>query len=337
MTQRSLRILALFDGMTPAAADEALAKTKTEKEILKDEANLIGHLENLGHEVMTIAVHDELDEFLKTLGEKKPNLVFNLCEAYQGDRKYEPHVAGLVEMMGIPITGSGLEALSLCKDKGLTKKILSYHGIRVPEFEVSRRSRPIRSLKNFPYPAFIKPLGLEASEGIAQLSFADNEEDALKRVEFIHRKMEVDAIIEEFIDGRELYVGVLGNEKLTAFPPRELFFDETPEGEFKFATFKAKWDTNYRKRWGIRTGKPKSIDQKVMDDLLETAKKIYRLLHMRGYGRIDFRLKPNGEFVFLEANPNPSIAESEDLALAAKEGGVDYSELLDKVIRLAGA
>jgi D-alanine-D-alanine ligase len=271
---------------------------------------------------------------IQALEEDPPDLVFNLCEAFGNDRDFEPHVAALLELMKVPYTGAGVTPLRVCKDKSLTKKILSYHRVRVPRFVVSPKNKPLKGLGKFAFPAFIKPLALEASEGIAQLSLAENEKQALERVRYINEKLGVDAIIEEYIEGRELYVGVLGNERLMAFPPRELFFREVAEGEPKFATFRAKWDDEYRKKWGINTGAARGISTEMERQIAKLCKKIYRLLQMRGYGRIDLRLTPQGEVVFIEANPNPSIAREDDFARSAEKAGLDYEELIARILRL---
>lgn len=300
----------------------------------RTEHNVVRALEDLGHTPKLFGIYNDIDPLLHELQRDRPEVVFNLCEAFDRDRRYEPHLMAMLALLKIPYTGSPMEALALSKDKGLSKKILSFHRIRVPHFLVSRQVRPLRSLGRFSAPFFIKPLGLEASEGIAQMSFADNEGEALDRAKYIHQRLKTDAIIEEFIEGRELYVGVLGNEKLTAFPPRELFFDRMPDSELRFATFKAKWDEGYRKRWKIHTDVA-DLDSRTTRELLETSKKIYRLFGMRGYARIDFRLKPSGEYVFLEANPNPSLARDDDFALGAKAGGVAYSDLIRKIVNLS--
>ena len=302
----------------------------------KTNQHIMSALEKLGHEPKILGIFDDLDPLLHALRENKPDVVFNLSEGYRADRSFEPHVAALFELMDVPYTGAKLTPLNLCKDKGLAKKILSYHRIRVPKFLISHKSRPLRTLGGFEFPVFIKPLNFEASEGISQLSLAENAKDALDRVNYLHEKLGADVIIEEYIDGREIYVGVIGNERLEAFPPRELFFTEVPEGEPRFATFRAKWDDNYRKKWGITTGPAKPFAEGVEEKILETSKKIFRLLHMNGYGRIDLRVKESGEIVFLEANPNPEIAKDEDFALAAIKAGYDYKGLVAKILKLAG-
>ncbi|OFZ22307.1 MAG: hypothetical protein A2X94_02340 [Bdellovibrionales bacterium GWB1_55_8] len=333
-SQRQLKILLLFDLSVPIPREEYDQYLKTDD--WRNEAHVMKVLRGLGHEVELLGIHDDIEVLFSTVRENRPDLVFNLSEAFNKDRKFEPHIASVLELLQLPYTGAGPEALRICKDKGLTKKILSYHRVQVPKFVVARKSHPLRSLRGFTFPAFIKPLCLEASEGIAQLSFADNEKDTLERVRFINERLEVDAIVEEYIDGRELYVGVMGNERLTAFPPRELFFRQVPEGEPKFATFKAKWNDEYRKKWGINSGSAGPLDSALSEKITETSKKIYRLLQLKGYGRIDLRLRPNGDVVFIEANPNPSIATDDDFPKSAEKAGVPYPELLTKMINLAG-
>jgi D-alanine-D-alanine ligase len=329
---KNLKIMLLIDLAIPLGAKEIDEYLKTED--WKSDANVIETLKGLGHEVRLFGLHDDIRPLIEELGRDRPDVVFNLCEAFGNDRDFEPHVVALLELMRIPYTGAGVTPLRVCKDKSLTKKILSYHRVRVPKFLVSHIGKPLKGLGKFTYPAFIKPLALEASEGIAQGSLVEDEKRALERIRYINEKLGVDAIIEEYIDGRELYVGILGNERLIAFPPRELFFHQVPEGEPKFATFRAKWDDEYRKKWGIDTGPAKGISPEVERRILELCKKIYRLLQMRGYGRIDLRLTDTGEIVFIEANPNPSIAREDDFAQSAEKAGVDYDELIGRILRL---
>jgi D-alanine-D-alanine ligase len=329
-----LKVLLLFDLSVAIKKEEYSEYLKTED--WKTEAGILRVLKKLGHEVTLFGLHDDIQPLVDELRNHRPDLVFNLCEAFSGDRNFEPHVASLLELMKIPYTGAGVMALKICKDKGLTKKLLSYHRIHLPRFELSHRSRPLRSLRKFTYPAFIKPLKLEASEGISQVSFANNEKEALERVKFVNERLGVDAMVEEYIDGREIYVSILGNDRLQIFPSRELFFKQVPEGEPKFATFRAKWNESYRKKWGIDTGSAKSFPEDVENRINDTCRKIYKLLQLKGYGRIDLRVRDNGEVYFIEANPNPSIAREDDFALSAEKGGMDYESLIAKVISLTG-
>jgi len=292
-------------------------------------------LKKLGHEVKIFGIYDQITPFVDLIKTHPPDLVFNMCESFKNDRNFESHLVSILEILGVRYTGSGSFALQLCKDKGLTKKILNYHRVSIPKFLVSKKIRPLRTLKKFDYPAFIKPLGFEGSEGIAQMSFAETEKEALERISYIHEKLKTDVIVEEYIDGREIYIGVIGNDRLNILPPREVFFENIPDEEPKFATFKAKWDEKYRKKWGIRNGPAKEISDKSLLRMNEICKKVYRLFHLRGYARIDLRMKENGEVFFIEANPNPSIARGEDFAAAAEKSGIDYDALIEKIVSYA--
>ena len=329
-----LRILVVFDQGAPPPEDGNYSALM--REVAFDtERFVIKSLTGMGHEVKPFGVFNDIHDLIEELRERTPDLVFNLCEAFNNDRNQEPNLVGLFELMKVRYTGAGPAALRLCKDKGLSKKILSYHRIPIPRFVVSRRRRPLKHLKRFTYPAFIKPLGLEGSEGIAQMSFAENERDCLDRVTFVHDSLKVDAIVEEYIDGRELYVGLLGNHRLQVLPPRELFFEQVPDGEPKFATFRAKWDEAYRKRWGIRSGPAREIPEPTRRRITEICRKVYRLFEIKGYARIDLRLNGRGEVVFLEANPNPSLSWWEDFAQSAKRANLEYDELIRRIVGLA--
>lgn len=331
---KSLKVLLLFDLSLNLPADHYADYWNTPD--WKPEKDVRNTLTKLGHEVIPYGIFDDIEALIHTIKEKKPDLVFNMSEAFSGKRDLEPNLTALMQLIGIPFTGSGPMSLQLCKDKGLTKIILDYHEINTPKFVVAKKAQPLPSLKKFQFPAFIKPLQLESSEGISQMSYVQNEKEAFARVEFIHDRLGSDAIIEEFIDGREVYVSLLGNEKLTVFPPRELFFTEIADNEPKFATFKSKWDQEYRKKWGIDSGWMDQLSEPTHKKMNEMCKKIYKLLHIQGFGRIDLRLK-NDEVYFIEANPNPSIAKKEDFALSASKGGMDYEDLIAKIVSLAMA
>jgi D-alanine-D-alanine ligase len=329
---KALKIVLLFDVCIKLTPDEYNNYWNTPD--WKTERDVRNTLQKLGHEVIPFGIYDDIEPFLKLVREEKPDLVFNMSEAFSGKRDFEPNLTALMQLVGVPFTGAGPMSLQLCKDKGLTKVILGYHQIQTPKFLVAKKGKALPSLKKFQFPAIIKPLQLESSEGISQVSYVENEKEALARVKFVHERLEADAIVEEFIDGREVYVSILGNEKLSVFPPRELFFKQVPEDEPKFATYKSKWDQQYRKRWGIDSGWMDGISEATQRKLYDVCKKIYRLLHIQGFGRIDLRIK-NDEIYFIEANPNPSIARKEDYALSAHKAGVEYEELIAKIVSLS--
>jgi len=215
--------------------------------------------------------------------------------------------------------------------------VLAYHHVRLPSFVVCHRSSPRPRLGRFKYPAFVKPVGEESSDGISKASFVRDEHEAIERTRFIHQKFECDALIEEYIEGRELYVSVLGNRRLTVFPPREIFFERVPEDVPKFATSHAKWNEAYRKKWGIKNGAAKELPVETQKELAKLARNVYRILKIRGFGRLDVRLTANGELFVIEANPNPSLAQDEDFAQAAAEAGTDYDALIKAILEAAFA
>lgn len=333
-----MRILVLFDMHRPIEPDEVFSVRQLRgAEEKPTEADVLACLRKLGHDAETLAVYDTVKAVFDKIDAFKPDVVFNLCETFFSDRAKEPNIPALLELMKVPYTGAGPDALMLCKDKALAKKLLTFHRVRVARFVVSPRERPLKKLHRFPFPAFVKPIGEEASDGIARASLAKTEEEALDRARFLHDRFESDALIEEYVDGRELYLGVLGNKRLTVLPPRELFFEHesSEEDAPRFATAKAKWDDSYRKKWKIRNGPAGPLPPGLERKLAELARKVCRVLNIRGLGRIDVRLSSAGEVVVIEANPNPSLAEQDDFAQAAGQVGIGYEALIQKILENA--
>jgi D-alanine-D-alanine ligase len=274
-----MKVLVLFDLARPVQPNETFtSEALREKEDRPTEVDVITCLGTLGHEVDMLPVYEGVSEIVDKIRGFAPDVVFNLCESFFNDRAKEPNIPALLELMRVRYTGANPEALMLSKDKALAKTILVYHHIRVPRFVLSRRACPLRRLRKFLFPAFVKPLGEESSDGIAKASFARNEEEAIERSRFIHERLGCDAMIEEYIDGRELYVSVLGDRRLTVFPPRELFFGRMPESEPRFATFKAKWNDAYRANWGIHNGPAAPFADGVEKKVANLARRIYNLL-----------------------------------------------------------
>ena len=292
-------------------------------------------LVRLGHSVETLAVFDNVTHIVEKLNTCLPDVVFNLSESFHHNRAHEPNIPALLELMKVRYTGSGPDALLLCKDKAIAKKILAYHHVRVPSFVVSPRLSPLRRLKRFKFPAFVKPRYEDSSDGISKASFARDEGEALERAQFIHQKFDCDALIEEYIEGRELYVSVLGNRRLTVFPPREVFFDNMPTDVPRFATYHAKWNDAYRKKWGITNGVAREVSPEVEGDLPKISRNVYGWMKIRGCGRMDFRLTPEGELFVIEVNPNPSLSQDEDFAESAATAGMDYDSLITAILSLA--
>ena len=237
-------------------------------------------------------------------------------------------------MQGVPFTGCGSTGLTLCKHKGISKKILGHHGIPTPSFVVIPRGQRIGGPRQLKFPILVKPVKDEASYGISRASFVQNEEQFRERIAFIHEKHKSDAIAEEYIDGRELYVSIMGNTRLRVLPIRELVFREVPANEPKIATYKAKWDEEYRKRWGLDGQFAEDLDPALVKEIEQMCKDIYRLLTIDGYARIDLRLTADNKIYFIEANPNPHLAADEDFAQSAAKAGLKYPQLIQAIIRL---
>lgn len=330
-----MKILVLFDVARRMDPHETFSAESLKQEQKPTEADVLQCLQRLGHDVETLAVFDDVTHIVEKLRACTPDVVFNLSESFHHDRSHEPNIPALLELMKVRYTGSGPDSLLLCKDKALAKKVLAYHHVRSPRFVVSHRVSPLRSLKRFTYPAFVKPVGEESSDGISKASFVRDEREAIERIRFIHQKFECDVLIEAYIEGRELYVSVLGTRRLTVFPPREIFFGHVPEDVPKFATFHAKWNESYRQKWGITNGPAKELEPATQESLRKLARNVYRWLKIRGFGRLDVRLTPNGELFVIEANPNPSLAQDEDFAQSAAAAGTDYDSLIQAILETA--
>jgi D-alanine-D-alanine ligase len=231
-------------------------------------------------------------------------------------------------------TGCNPRGLLLARDKSLSKKLLAYHRIPVPEFEVFRIGRPVRRPKRLAFPLIVKSLTQEASIGISQASVVDSDEKLKERVEFIHSSIGTAAIVERYIDGRELYVGILGNQTLHALPVWELFFTNMPPEAKRIATDRVKWSVKYQKKYGIESGQARDLPEGVAEKIQHVCKRAYRALELSGFARIDLRLEDNGNVWVLEANPNPQVAKGEDFAASADKAGISYESLLQRLVNL---
>ncbi|MDB6017119.1 MAG: ddlA [Pedosphaera sp.] len=331
--KRKLKILALFDAIAPTTLDQDLsAEFKTED--WKTEANVLAALNELGHATEHLAIFDNLDLLQQKMQSFTPDVIFNLADQFKNNRAFDQHIVSLLAMQGFPFTGCGSTGLTLCKHKGISKKILSYHRIHVPEFVTIARGKRIARPKRLKFPILVKPLKEEASYGISQASFVETDEQFKERVQFLHEKHDSDVIAEEYIEGRELYVSILGNHRLQVFPIRELVFKEVPPDEPKIATYRAKWDEDYRKKWGLQNQFAEGLDPALASTIEQTCKRIYHLLTIDGYARVDLRVTPKNEVYFIEANPNPILAQDEDFALSALKANLSYPQLIDRIIRL---
>jgi D-alanine-D-alanine ligase len=311
-------------------------KGSTEKEIdeWRTEYDVISHLKTMGHEVMPLGLSDSLSELRRAITDWKPDIVFNLLEEYDGIVTYDQHVVAFLELMHQPYTGCNPRGMLLSRDKVLSKQLLSYHRIPTPQFLVFPRGRKVRIPKKLRFPLFVKSSTEDASLGIAHASVVEDAKQLAERINFIHEQTHSDALVEEYIEGRELYVGVLGNDRLKVLPVWEMTFGSLPENLPAIATRKVKWDRSYQKKYGITTAAAEQLPEGTVTRLEQLSKRIFRALHLTGYARMDFRLRPDGSLFVLEANANPNISAAEDFAQSALTAGMSYDDLLQRILTL---
>src|SRR5438270_12737319 len=260
----------------------------------RTEYDVVSTLTAMGHEVRPLPVHDDLGAIRRTAEEWKPHIAFNLLEGFDDITIFDQNLDSHLELLKLSYTGCNPRGLLLARDKSLSKKLLAYHRIPVPEFEVFRAGRPIRRPKRLQFPLMVKSLTQEASIGISQASVVDTDEKLKERVAFIHQSIGTAAIAERYVEGRELYVGILGNQLLQALPVWELFFTNMPEGSKRTATDRVKWSVKYQKKYGIDSGPAAELADGVAQEIQHLCKRAFRALELSGYARIDLRLDEAG-------------------------------------------
>ncbi|HEY4369761.1 MAG TPA: hypothetical protein VGN07_21180 [Steroidobacteraceae bacterium] len=330
---KPLRVLVLMhESLVPPAS----LRGYTVKEIdeFRAEYDVTDVLEKAGHTVRALGLSDNLTDLRTAITDWKPDITFNLLEEFQGIVTYDQHVVAFLELMKQPYTGCNPRGMMISRDKVLSKQILAYHRIPTPGFTVFRKGQRYKLPRKLKFPLFVKSATEDASLGISQASVIHEPDRLKERIEFIHEQTHSDALVEEYIEGRELYVGVIGNERLRTFPVWEMDFGTLPDVMAGIATRKVKWDRAYQKKHGIRTGAAPPLPDGVPAYLDKLSKRIYRTLYLSGYARMDFRMRPDGSVFVLEANANPNISHREDFADSAKASGIAYAALLEQIIRL---
>ena len=327
---KRLRVLALMhDYMVPpddiSGHDLATVKWKTEFDVAST-------LEDTGHDVRKLGVKDDLGLIRQAIDDFQPHIAFNLMEAFHEVGVFDMNVVSYLELLRLPYTGCNPRGMVLSRDKALSKKLMAYHRIRVPDFTVFKRGLAIKRPRKLKFPVIVKSLTQEASIGISQASVVEDETKLRERVQFIHESIGTDAIAERFIDGRELYVGVAGNERLQVFPIWEINLSKLPDGAHRIATDRVKWNVEYQKKHKIETNAATDLSDTLSEQIQRVSKRVYRALEMSGYARMDFRLDADGNFFVMEANANPQLAFGEDFAESAERAGISYEELLQRIL-----
>lgn len=329
---RRLRILVLMhEDLVPpdelGGRDLATAEWKTEYDV-------VSTLKKLGHEVRPLGVKSDLGVIRTAIEEWHPHIAFNLLEEFDGVAIYDQNVVSYLELLHMPYTGCNPRGLMLARDKALTKKVLSFHRIPYPNFMVVPQGRSLKRPKGLAFPLIVKSISEEASLGISQASIVEDDERLRERVVFIHQSVGTGALIEQYIEGREFYVGVMGNGHLQVLPVWELLMDNLPEDAKRIATQRVKWSRKYQDKYGIRSEKAKNLSDGKAQEIQHLAKRVYRALGLSGYARIDLRMDAGGQVYVLEANPNPQIAHDEDFADSAEKAHYSYKDLLQELLNV---
>ncbi len=328
---KALKVLALMhDYLVPPDDTEGVDVVQVP---WKMEFDVVSHLEDMGHQVRKVGVKDDLSVIGQAIQDFAPQIVFNLMESFSEIGVFDQHVVSYLELMKTPYTGCNPRGLMLSRDKALARTLLAYHRIPAPEFAVVRMGQVPRIQKRLRFPLIVKSLTQEASIGISQASIVEDDAALRERVRFVHQNIHTDAIVERYIDGRELYVGVLGNFRLRVLPVWEMDFAQMPERAHRIASERVKWNDAYRDKHGIKTG-PADLPADLARQIQRVCKRVFRTLDLSGYARIDLRLDAGGRLYVLEANPNPQLAYGEDFAEAAEHVGISYEALLQLILNL---
>jgi D-alanine-D-alanine ligase len=286
------------------------------------------------HDVSILGVHGDVHSLIAGLHERKPELVFNLMEMFGDDLNGDVAVVGLLEILGIPYTGGGPGEFYLRSDKALAKKLLAFEGVQSPDFAVFTRQAGFETGGNLRMPMFVKPLRADASIGIDGRSLVHTFDELVSRVQAIHNTVDSAALAEEFVDGREFYVGVIGNDRPVALPPIEVDFTGFPADKPRIMDQKAKFERGTEEFKGT-----KSVLAKVSDELQarlwKTSLDAYRALRVRDYGRVDLRLAQTGELFVIEVNASCYLEQAGEFAMAAQAAGIEYDELINRIVDLA--
>ncbi len=332
--KKNLKVLLLFSSPYQKPRGYDYSEEFADPENMYTENDVHQALLANGYEVSLLGIYNDVTPLVEEIKENRPDVIFNLAEVFNDKSQLEKNVVAFLEMLDIPYTGASSDISFICNNKALTKKIFTFHRIKTPHFYTFYRNHKVWLPQRLKLPVVIKPLCEEASRGISMASVVDNEAAFLERVKFIHENMKMDAIVEEYIEGRELYVSIIGHRRLTVLPLREMKFGELPE-DARIATYKAKWDDNYRDKWGIKSVYSGKLADGVEEEIAEVCKRAYRALNIKSYIRFDIRLTSAGKIYIIEPNANPCIAKIDEVAQSADKIGINYNQLIKKIVHLA--
>jgi D-alanine-D-alanine ligase len=325
-------LLMVHEALVPP--DDISGLSDNEKYSIATEYDALHTLKHLGHDVRVIGIGDRLTELRKSIRDFEPHIVFNLLDEFSGIESYDHYVVAYLELKRQRYTGCNPRGMMISRDKVLTKQVLASHRIATPSFRLFPFGKRFREPKRLKFPLFVKSATEDASLGIAQASLVEDMQSLRDRVEFIHEHVQSDALVEEYIDGRELYIGMLGNSRLTTFPVWEMDFGNLTRVQARIATRAVKWDSKYQERHEISTHQARDLSDQQQAELARLAKRIFRALHMSGYARMDLRMRDDGQVFLLEANANPDLTEGEDFAESAAASGLHYEQLIKRIVNI---
>jgi D-alanine-D-alanine ligase len=331
----NLKIAVLYDvwGEEETSEPEATQNGRKRKE-KEDREEIFDALAKLGHEP-SYYVLDGRPQSLYGLGKCGADLVFNLTESYAGDDTKEMNVAAYMDLLGIPYTGAGPHAHFLAQDKATAKKMFAFHGIRTPFFATAYRGN-IDHAHDVKFPLIVKPQLEDGSIGIDAEAVVTGVKELMERVEYVQNEFDSPALIEEYIEGREIYAAILGSyESTEVLPLVELDLSKLPNGTPKIASRDVKFETESKAYKLTKSNIVEDLDEATVQKLSETALAAYRAVKLRDYGRIDMRLTPEGEVYVIEANPNPWLSSKHEFAMAAKKSGRNYTQLIGEIVTMA--
>lgn len=319
-----------YPGANIEAAQPASKKRKKRK---TDMEAIADALRDLGHEPSTLAV-DGRPQTLTTIARTSADLFFNLVESYAGDDTMEMHFAAFLDLVGKRYTGNGPHGSFLAMDKSVAKKIIQYHGLDTPFSALVHNGR-VDHAQDIRLPVIVKPASEDASKGIEAASVVNSLKDLLERIAYVQEEFDSPALIEEYIEGREIYAAILGNERPEVLPLIELDLSKLPEGMPKIAGYEVKFDTTTEAYKVTKSAPARDLSEELVEKIQQTALTAFRALKLRDYARIDLRVTPEGRVYVIEANPNPWLDPAAEFSMAAREGGRSYTQLIGEIVELA--
>jgi D-alanine-D-alanine ligase len=344
MSREALKIAVLYDlweeeAEPPPPPEKPIKpggkRRKSRRKPKHDREEIFQALEKLGNAPCYLVV-DGRDQSLIALARAGADLFFNLTESYAGDDTMDMNLAAYLDLLGKPYTGAGPHGLYLAQDKALAKKIFAFHGIRTPFFATSYKGKLDHS-HDIAFPLIVKPTSEDGSIGIDTGSVVGSVKELMERIHYIQEEFDSPALIEEYIEGREIYAAVLGNDNPEALPLIELDLSRLPEGTPRIAGKEVKWEKDTEHYRVTKSAPADDLDEDTVKRLSDTALAAYQALKLRDYGRIDMRLTREGEVYVIEANPNPWLSSGAEFFMAAKKAGRTYTQMISEIIDLARA